>query len=336
MILMHSRVGLHLNNVWKRARRSRNWPYLALLVFIVIPLLWIAYSMAVRSGMFGFSNVPSSNAPSSDQVKLFLTFIGGGLATAATLFAALFTREHNIRERRRLRLETVLKSLDCLPAETPLRMAGVLSTMVLLGQHRIAIRVLEAVWKSGNVDDGTATWLIGQVLTGDSTYGDPFDGDRTDEAAINEAAALLADHADQLTDKSMYYFPGHFLEQWRTEKELPDIAKGNLLLAMGRILVSRDKDWWSPSGGPPAWPTKVLVECAENERVQSIRSSAAVLLGALHDCFPDFQGYLCPDRLEPILKQAAEATAAHSVPGECLSLTNRIRSDWGTPNGQES
>ena len=71
-----------------------------------------------------------------------------------------------MRERRRLRLETVLKSLDCLPRETSARMAGVLSTMVLLGQRRIAIRVLQPAWKDENEDPGTATWLIDQVLTG--------------------------------------------------------------------------------------------------------------------------------------------------------------------------
>jgi hypothetical protein len=328
---MHSRVGPHLDNVWKRVRKSRNWPYLALLVFIILPLLWIAYSLAVRASMFGFSNAPSSNAPSSDQVKLFLTFIGGGLATAVTMFAALFTREHNIRERRRLRLETVLKSLDSLPAETSPRMAGVLSTMVLLGQQRIAIRVLEPAWENGSVDPGTATWLIGQVLTGASSYGDPLDGDRTDMAAINEAAVLLVNHANQLTDEHMYYFPGYFLERWRTEKELPTSAKNYLLIAMGRMLTSRDKDWWSPGGGPPVWPTKVLVKCAENESVRSIRLSAAVLLAALHDCFPkEFEDSLRSDRMETILKQADEAVATHSVPREYLSLANKIRSDWGT------
>jgi hypothetical protein len=86
MIPMLSRANIALNRVWRRVRRSRNWPYLALLVFIVMPL--------------------------------FLTFIGGGLATATTVFAALLTREHNAPERRRLRLETVIKSLESLPAET--------------------------------------------------------------------------------------------------------------------------------------------------------------------------------------------------------------------------
>ena len=321
---MWSRVIHYLGDLWRRVRRTRNWPYLALLVFIVLPMLWIAYSLAVRSGMFGFSG-----APSSEQVKLFLTFIGGGLATAVTLFGALFTREHNIRERRRLRLEAVLKSLESLPVQSQARMAGVLSTMVLLGQPRIAIRVLEPAWKDGAVDHGTATWVIGQVLTGEGAYGEPSEGDCSDEAAINEAAALLANQADQLMDERMYYFPGHFLRQWSTDRELPAEAKDSLLLAMGRMLASRDKSWWSLDGYPPAWPTAVLLECAESERVPSVRSSAAVLLAALHDCFPQrFADILPARRLESIRKQAVEAPG--SVPADYLLLADKIRADWGT------
>ncbi len=325
---MHSHASFQLNSMWNRLRRTRNWPYLALLIFVVLPLLWIAYSLAVRSGMFKFSG-----APSSEQVKLFLTFIGGGLATAATLFAALFTREHNIHEGQRLRLEAVLKSLDSLPAETQRpRMAGVLSTMVLLGQQRIAIRVLEPAWEGGEVDRGTATWLVVQILTGNASYGDSADNDHSDATSINEAAALLARHAYQLTDENMYYFPGHFMRHWRTEKELPTRAKYSLLLAMGRMLVSRDKKWWCPSGDPPRWPTTVLVECAEHEDDQSIRSSAAVLLAALYEHFPaQFADHLPADKLASIMKQAAEAEKATSAVREYLSLANKIRTEWETP-----
>jgi hypothetical protein len=113
-------------------------------------------------------------------------------------------------------------------------------------------------------------------------------------------------------------------------------ATDNLLLAMGRMLVSRDKDWWCPSGDPPAWPTTVLMECAEKEPNQVTRSSAAILLAALHDCFPkQFSDHLAPGRLESILKQAVTAVAARSVPGDYISLAGRIRSDWGTPVSAE-
>ena len=142
---------------------------------------------------------------------------------------------------------------------------------------------------------------------------------------------MLASHAYQLTDDNMYYFPGHFLRHWSTDKKLPYSAKDNLLLAMGRMLASRDKDWWSPDGGPPAWPTEVLIECAEKEDAKPIQSSAAVLLAALHDCFPrQFGEFLSPARLKPILKQAAEAEV-YSVPNEYLSLADEVRRRLGIP-----
>jgi len=309
-------------------RRSNNWPYLALLVCIILPLLWIAFSLAIRSGMFRLSG-----APNSDQLKLFLAFIGGAFATAATVVAALFTREHNERERQRLRLETVIKILDSLPTETQPRMAGLLSTMVPLGQQRIAIRVLEPAWERGDVDHGTATWLIGQVLTSYGTHAEQVDGDRLDEAAIVEATLLLAKHADQLTDVATgaFYFPGHFLRHWRTESKLPRKAKDNLLRAIGRMLLSGGKGLWSPQGDPPEWPTVVLVECAQKEPDPVIRSSAAVLLAALNECFPNqFKKHLTRHRLESILNDATKA-AERSVDKEYLSLAGRIRKDWGSP-----
>jgi hypothetical protein len=328
---MLRRVGRQFKRVWKWARLGHNWLYLLFMVIIVVPLLTMAVSLALRAGMV--SGVPRSNAPSSGQIELYLTFVTGGLASAATLLAALFTRDHNMRERRRLRLETVLKSLDALPAQTLPRIAGVLSAMVLLGHQRVAVRVLEPLWERGEVDPGTATWLVGQVLAGDRTYDDANDADRVDEAAINEAAALLASHVDQLTDKRMYYFPGHFLRQWLTDKELPYSAKDDLLLTMGKMLVSQGKDWWSPHGDLPLWPTIVLVECAEHDRVRSIRSAAAVLLAALYDRFREqFEELLAPRQLKRILKRAAQATAAHAVASEYLAVADTIRNHWEPPH----
>jgi len=85
----------------------------------------------------------------------------------------------------------------------------------------------------------------------------------------------------------------------------------------------------SLDGYPPPWPTKVLLECAESERVTSVRSSAAVLLAALHDCFPQQFADILPARtLESIRKQTVEAPG--SVSDDYLSLADKIRTDWGT------
>src|SRR5512139_2504795 len=153
---MNSRTRRSLTRIWYLARHY--WPH-ALLSVVVVSLLWIAAALAIRSGLFAVTG----RAPSSDQIKVFLAFIGGGLGTAATVFTALITRDHNERERDRLQLQTVIDSLQSLPESPPSpRVAGVLSTVVLLGHERVGIRILDPAWEAHLVDDATATWLIGQ------------------------------------------------------------------------------------------------------------------------------------------------------------------------------
>jgi hypothetical protein len=75
------------------------------------------------------------------SVQAFLAFIGGGLATAATVMASLLTWQHNKRAERQLELDTVVKGLESLP-DGEARVAGAIATMVLLGQQPVAMRVL--------------------------------------------------------------------------------------------------------------------------------------------------------------------------------------------------
>jgi hypothetical protein len=319
-----------LARLWSVLRRSHNWPYLALLVLIVGPLLWMAVSLAVHSGLFALSGPPQPN-----QVGVFLTFIGGGLATSVTLLGALLTREHNASERQRLRLETVIKSLETLPTDATPRVAGVLCTLLLLGQQRLAIRVLQPAWRDGSVDPGTATWLVGQVLLADPRRDGKPDGDRVDAAAVEEAAVLMLEHADQLTDRAtgMYYFPGHFLTRWRTEHQLSTGVKEYLLLTIARMLAGQNRDWWCPGDDLPVWPTTVLLECAEHEPDEVVRGSAAVLVAALRECFPgQFAERLAAGRLAAIDRRAARAVAARTVPREVVAIADRIRAEWPEPS----
>lgn len=306
----------------------RNWPYLALLVFIVLPLGLIALMLAVRSGLFN-----GRGTPNSESIKVFVAFIGGGLATAATVFGWLLTREHNERERWRLRMEAVLKSLESLPAGEQPRLAGALSTIVLLGQPRIATRVLGPAWEKGSVDPGTATWLVGQVLAGSGASSYLMDGDRPDEAAINEAAALLKRHSGELAEEGVRgpNFPGYFFRRWTTRKELPFPAKEDILLTIGGMLLTRDKGWWCPGGKVPVWPTEVLVECARDDSDPIVRKSAAVLLEALDDSCPDtFIDRRTRENLKAILDKVASGVDVKiPAPTKYTDYANKIRERWG-------
>lgn len=209
--------GDHMSSLSATAKRAQlAWPYLLLALFLILPMFVMATILAFRSGLFTFSRA----RPGDEQVRVFMTFIGGGLATSATFFAALLTWEHNKREHRRMQLETVIKSLDALPDGEP-RVAGSIATMVLLGHQSVAMRVLAPAWDKRAVDDATATWLIGQVL----------EGGRRDEKAIAEAAALLLAHASHLTvasHKRCLSWPGYWFENWK--HDLAPGPKRDLLL----------------------------------------------------------------------------------------------------------
>ena len=298
------------------------WPFVVLTI-VITALLWMAASVAIQAGLFELSG-----APRREQLGAFATFIGTSLAAVATVFAALLTRAHNVRERQRLRLETVVKSLEMLPDTSKrARIAGVLSTMVLLGQERVAMRVLHPAWDDCDVDDGTATWLIGQVLAGGGSRL-AREGDRLDDVAMREAAVLLLNHASNLTGAKagQYYFAGHFMRQWRTKNHLPPQVKLDVLHTMGQMLVDRGREWWSPTGELPYWPTIVLLECARKDPHRGVRTSAAVLLAALRDSFPQEFGKRVPDkRMTTMLTRAEKAS---SVPAEHRKIAARIRRDW--------
>jgi hypothetical protein len=300
----------------KRSRRLKEvWPYLALLVLVVLPLLVMAAALALRYDMFDVSG----EKPDTEVVQVFLTFIAGGLATAATVFGALLTRQHNQRAEHRLRLETVAKELDHLP-EGRARTAGSIATMVLLGEQSVAMRVLEPAWSDHEVDDATATWLIGQVLC---------DLEK-DETAIDEAATLLRAHAKDLTiagRPGYFNFPGSLMHGWRPD--LPPGAKEDVLLAMADTLISQDLSWWPNK--PPAWPARSLVRCVVDDPDESTARCACVLLAVLYDAFPAQIGALMTAverRKIDVVRAATERPNA--VPDKFRKMADRLRKWSGT------
>jgi len=319
-----------------RASQTTDWLawlcYAGLLIFIVLPLWVMAALLAVRLGMYSLAGVPSTA-----QTSAFLTFIGGGLATSATVLGVLFTWQHNRQERHRLGLQAVIDSLESLNANTPPRVAGALASMVLLGHPRVAIRMLAPAWQAHQVDASTATWVIGQVLAPDRRETHGTDGDGADPPAVQEAAVLLSEHAGTLTKSQpgSYDFPGHFLDTWRTHPELPADARRHLLIAMGTMLASKNRDWWCPGGLPPAWPTLVLVECAQEDSDEELRSAAALLVGEIYRYFPwrfrksaRFRGNL--DKLDSVLLAGAAARMEERFQ-DFSRLGDQMTQMWGEP-----
>jgi len=246
----------------------------------------MALALVIRAGMFGFAGELDAK-----QITAFLTFISAGLATAATVFGALLTHEHNKRARRRQDFEIVIKSLEALPIGTEQRIGGVLAATVLLGQPRIAIRVLEPAWRSGQVDSETATWIIDEILLDAELYSHLADRDHVDKETVDEATVILEKHANDLTDSDTpgaFSFPGRYMHGWEHSEKLSIDAKLLILQATGEVLLSQGKAWWFPGDQLSVFPAIVWRDCIEDETEDIlVRSSAAVLLDGLCECFTE-------------------------------------------------
>jgi len=172
--------------------------WLILSLFFLLPLYALPVAFAYRSGVFNLQD----KSISSDEFKAIWVFIGSGLATGATIIGLLFARSHNQRTSEQLALDTAVKGLDLLTVSDgeyapKAKIAGALATLVHLGHPTIAMRALRVVWAERVVDEGTACWLISQVLQSES-----------DDSKI-EACELLRANASKLPFEGPPVRPKH-------------------------------------------------------------------------------------------------------------------------------
>ena len=294
--------------------------HVALLVIVILPMLVLAMLVGWKSGL-----VLGDEELTDTQLQVFTTFIGGGLATSATLVGILLTYAHNRRAERRLQLETVIKSLENLPVGKA-RLAGAITTMVLLGHQGVAMRVLQPAWHQGEVDEATATWLIDRVIASE-----PRDPD-----AVDEAVTILREHADQLPEKEhrgYVNFPGAFFQRWNPTLSVP--SKQNMLWAMGEAVLNRPPEWYFST--PPRWPISIIAECMLEDPDETTRACAAILLdGFVRRFEEELTARLGADtctKAGGLAKRAALGDATGKLGrnaecGEFLSMADRIK-EWG-------
>jgi hypothetical protein len=282
-------------------------PWLAFLVLFILPLYLITATILIRMDFFKFDNKTLGD----EQIKALWAFVATGLGTAATITGALLTYQHNRRtqaiqsqadelkaqreeeataradkaqqEKQRLdeqaaarmTLEIVVKGLELITEEggyaPHARVAGALVTMVQLNQEIIAMRILSVLWKDHRVDNDTATWLIGKVLT-----------IRGDSGSAEEAATLLYLHAGELADKEnrgFYSWPA-LPNDWATE--LPSQLKQLLLLSTVRLLVSQDRSWWDDEGDH-RWAYSVLTQALNGPDDDASTGAALIMKPLLED-----------------------------------------------------
>lgn len=251
---------------------KRHPPYVylaAYLLIVVFPLLWMGIVIAIRSGIL----VPTKAALVGDQIKVYLAFIAGGLATSVTFIAAIFSWDHNRMEHGRLILDSTTKDLEII-AEEKARVAGALASMVKLGQPVVAMRALGPIWTANAVDSYTATWLIDQVLN-----------ENRELSAVKEAATLLQVHSKSLTDEESHAvsWPGQLHRHWNYY--LPEYAKQQILKALIHVITSQSISWWQFNDTGTRWFIRILLEAAE-DRDKDIRVAASKVLISLNKNAP--------------------------------------------------
>ncbi|MFE0525424.1 hypothetical protein [Streptomyces sp. NPDC058954] len=279
----------------------------------------MAAILSIRIGLFGNKDV------TPDQLKAFLTFVAGGIGTAATVLGTLLTKQHNDRERFRQQLQAVIDGMKFVEEERE-KSAGLFSALVLLGHQHVAIRMLEPAWEGDGVDDATATWVVGQILAGQD---ESLEGRRASKDSIEEAATLLLKHAKSgdLTDNDdgLVCFPGHFLDTWSTDYRIPLKAKIKLLASTAWMLTKQNNDWWISSrwnevpvrGKFEGWPIGLWVDCVESESDKTVRASAVALLDAF---WGHFEGDSHADR--------QSRTDEEELPGDIRKALEAVRAAW--------
>lgn len=275
---------------WLKKNR-RLIPFAFLAIFVILPLLWIGLCLTIRSGIYLPWGNTSKNTPDPNLMRMFLIFIGGGLATAVTLIASLLTydhnrlererlREHSQEEERRLMLDLAIRDLELMSINKQAKIAGALANMVELGHTDMALRTLEPIWHTKQVDAGTATWLIDQVLEKEEKNGNK------QSPAINEAITLLKVHAASLTDskRHMWGWPPH-LYHW--DPELSEYAKREILMAATLLITSQSKSWWQfGEHNDLRAPVRLLSEATADKDIH-ISAAASNILDSLAACCPE-------------------------------------------------
>jgi hypothetical protein len=272
---------LRLTNSSSDRHRWR-WIWVAFFLLVILPLYAIAVTVCIRSNLFRFG----SGSLDDTQLKTVWTFLGAGLAAAATMLGALLAKSHNDRKEilesaahERLKLDTVVSALKLISHDgdySPKAMtAAGLATLVQLGHPFVAMRALGPAYEDHAVDVGTFTWLISQVLTADTTA-----GTRKDLVdAKEEAAALLRQRA--ATDLTSVSGTGRFswpeAIQARWPSGLSRNAERSVVLSIADLLLSQSKEWWTSGGATYTWAIYTLDEAVRHAEYDETKKAAAAL-----------------------------------------------------------
>lgn len=297
------------NPVRSGGMASLRWGWVALLIFLVVPLYVLAVVLVIRSNLFR-----SSDPLNGEQLRALWAFLGIALTATIAALGHLFTRswhekdraqQHEAEAARRgtdrmnnaqLRLETVARSLELLKGNEayapPAVVAGALATLVHLGYPIVAMRTLSSAWRDEAVDADAACWLISEVFNDGSA------------ASQVEAAGILRSHANQLAhfnegqNVATFAWPHCLLADW--PENLPPGARAQNLETLILVILSLERKYWRPNY---VWCLTVLA-AATNDPDPAISTAARQLLAVMA---VKVDGRALPPHISAALAKAAKS-----------------------------
>ena len=90
---LSARVSIYCWGIRVKSRIKELLPWIALTLFVILPLYSITVAFAVRTGVFNLKD----RSITADEYEALWAFIASGIATTATVIGLLLTRTHNQR-----------------------------------------------------------------------------------------------------------------------------------------------------------------------------------------------------------------------------------------------
>lgn len=235
----------------------------------------VSVALVIRTGLFDFD----SDFSAGNVMAAAWAFVGSGLAAVVALVGALFTSSYNHRTLQlaqeaevRQRHEAVAALLRVLGGDaekgtgpTSVQITAAILTLRGLQHFDAARGILEGTIYDGTLHPVSAASLISKFLESNNSL------DRL------EATRLLRVAAVGWTSKNdgTFQWPRSVRQEW--PEDFTHEEKTNLLVAIGSILLSQDRDWWN---GKRDWAVNLLDE-ATKDGEESVRNGAAKLLDPL-------------------------------------------------------
>ena len=278
----------------------RYWLPISFVALLVAPLYLLLISVVVRSDLLSTWEAPLT----SDQFRALFAFLGVALGVVATTLGALLTKANNDRalaqkeesERRMLvearesnsrqKLDTAIQVLSLIKNEDKYAGKAVtgaaIATLVILGYPVIAMRTLGAALAEQVVDSASAAWVIDQVLSQDLRPVPGGDAGPESLPSREAAAVLLFDHVSLLTQQDRpgaYDWPSSVEGRWPSGLSLQ--SGWTLMLALLRLLVSREASWWTTEDDTWSWVIYTLYCITEDSASEEILKGEAATYALL-------------------------------------------------------